>query len=107
MFRGAALRRSGQAIAMPASARALLALAFTHAHRRLFAVAQKQGWFLSLCRTMASVMFLCPNTGLHSHEWFADDSENGDDAYRAVRCLACQQVHLVNANGKVLGTDEE
>ena len=51
---------------------------------------------------MASVMFLCPNTGLHSH-----DSENGDDTYRAVRCLACQQVHLVNANGKVLGTDEE
>jgi hypothetical protein len=56
---------------------------------------------------MASVMFLCPNTGLHSHEWFADDSENGDDAYRAVRCLACQQVHLVNANGEVLGADEE
>jgi hypothetical protein len=68
-----------------------------------FAVAQKKGRFLS----MASVMFLCPNTGLHSHEWFADDSENGDDAYRAVRCLACQQVHLVNANGKVLGIDEE
>ena len=56
---------------------------------------------------MASVMFLCPNTGLHSHEWFAVDSENRDDAYQAVRCLACQQLHLVNSNGKVLGTDEE
>jgi hypothetical protein len=40
-------------------------------------------------------------------QWFAGDLEWGDHTYRVVTCLACRQVHLVNANGKVLGTDEE
>jgi hypothetical protein len=41
--------------------------------------------------------------------WFADDgSENGGDTYEGVACLACRQVHMVNAKtGKVLGADEE
>jgi len=55
---------------------------------------------------MPSVMFLCPNMGLHTHEWFADDPER-EDTYRVVTCLACGQVHLVNADGKVLGANEE
>jgi hypothetical protein len=55
---------------------------------------------------MPSVMFLCPNTCLHSHEWFADDPDR-EDTYRVVTCLACGKVHLVNAAGAVLGVDEE
>jgi hypothetical protein len=56
--------------------------------------------------TMPSVMFRCPDTGLHSHEWFADDPDR-EDTYRVVTCLACGKVHLVNAAGTVLGVDEE
>jgi len=57
---------------------------------------------------MPAVMFRCPNTGLHAHEWFEDDTENGDDIYHCVTCLACAQVHLVNPkSGKVLGAGAE
>ena len=57
---------------------------------------------------MPAIMFRCPNTGRHVHEWFADDAEYGDDTYHSVTCLACQQVHMVNpTTGKVLGVEEE
>jgi hypothetical protein len=56
---------------------------------------------------MAAILFLCPNTGYCVQEWFADDAENGDNAYQTVTCLICQRVHLINRSGKVLGTDEE
>jgi len=56
---------------------------------------------------MAAIMFLCPTTGYRVQEWFADDAENGDDAYQTVTCLACRQVHLVDRSGKVIGGDEE
>ena len=57
---------------------------------------------------MPAIMFRCPNTGRHVHEWFADDAEYGDDTYHSVTCLACQQVRMVNpTTGKVLGVEEE
>jgi hypothetical protein len=58
---------------------------------------------------MATRVFLCPNVGIHVQGWFADNgSENGDNTYQSVSCLACQQVHLVNpATGKVLGAEDE
>jgi hypothetical protein len=55
---------------------------------------------------MPNVMFLCPNMGVHTHEWFADDPER-EDTHRVVTCLACGQARLINADGRVLGADEE
>ena len=57
---------------------------------------------------MATVVFLCPNTGSRMQGWFADDgSEDGIETYRSVTCLACRQAHLVNPkNGKVLGGEK-
>jgi hypothetical protein len=57
---------------------------------------------------MAPVLFRCPNMGVPVRGWFADGgSEDGDEAYQSVTCLACQQVHLVNPkSGKVLGGDK-
>ena len=59
--------------------------------------------------TMATVLFLCPNTGDRVQGWFADDgSGDSDETYEGVTCLACRQVHMVNPRtGMVLGTDEE
>jgi hypothetical protein len=59
--------------------------------------------------TMATVLFLCPNSGDRVQGWFADDgSEDSGETYEGVTCLACRQVHMVNPRtGKVLGTDEE
>ncbi len=59
---------------------------------------------------MPAAMFLCPYKGIHVHEWFDDDVENGDgdDIYHSVTCLACQRVHLVNPKtGAVLGARDE
>jgi hypothetical protein len=57
---------------------------------------------------MATVLFLCPNTGDRVQGWFADDGSGKDgETYDALTCLACRQVHMVNPRtGKVLGTDE-
>jgi hypothetical protein len=59
--------------------------------------------------TMATVLFLCPNTGDRVQGWFADDgSGDGGETYEGVTCLACRQIHMINPRtGKVLGTDEE
>jgi len=56
---------------------------------------------------MPSILFCCPNTGWHVHSWLEDEDESEKDTYRAVTCLACQGVHLVNARGRVLRADEE
>ena len=58
---------------------------------------------------MATRVFFCPHTGQRVQGWFADDgSENGDDTYEGVACLACNQIHMVNPRtGNVLGADEE
>jgi hypothetical protein len=57
---------------------------------------------------MGTILFRCPNMGVHVQGWMADDgSEDGGEVYQSVTCLACQQVHLINPkNGKMLGADE-
>jgi hypothetical protein len=58
---------------------------------------------------MATVLFRCPNLGIHVQGWFTDDgSDNGGEIYESVTCAACAQLHLVNpTTGKVLGGDED
>jgi len=57
---------------------------------------------------MPAVIFLCPYTGRHVHEWFDDDAEVSDNAFYSVTCLACQRIHLVNPkDGNVLGAKED
>ena len=46
---------------------------------------------------MPAFLFRCPSTGLQVQGWVADDpSETDDDAFEAISCDACGQVHLVN-----------
>jgi hypothetical protein len=58
---------------------------------------------------MATFIYRCPNTGMNVQGWTADDpTASDDDAYEAVACTICTQVHLINPNtGKVLGSDED
>jgi len=50
-------------------------------------------------------LYRCPNTGRNVQGYVAD--EVSEDTYESVTCLACRQVHLVNAKtGKVLGDDK-
>jgi hypothetical protein len=58
---------------------------------------------------MLAVLFRCPNTGYHVQGWFAEDvSDNGEDTYQSLTCLACRQVHLVNPKtGNVVGATGE
>jgi hypothetical protein len=58
---------------------------------------------------MPPVLFRCPNTGYHVQGWFAEDvSDNGEDTYQSLTCLACRQVHLVNPKtGNVVGATGE
>lgn len=55
-----------------------------------------------------AILFRCPNTGYLVQGWIAEDvSEDEEDTYRSVTCLACERMHLVDPkNGKVLGADE-
>jgi hypothetical protein len=57
---------------------------------------------------MPTVLFRCPNVGVHVQGWLSDDgSEDGDETYQSVTCLACRRMHLVNPkSGKVLGGEE-
>jgi hypothetical protein len=57
---------------------------------------------------MALFLFRCPNSGFNVQGWSAEAVEDGDgEHYEPVRCLVCQQLHLVNPKtGKTLGTDE-
>jgi len=57
---------------------------------------------------MATVIYRCPNTGFRVQGYTADETVRGDeDSYRAVSCLACKLIHLVNPKtGKVLAGGE-
>jgi hypothetical protein len=56
---------------------------------------------------IATVLFLCPNTGDCVQGWFADNGSEDSETYEAITCLACRQVHMINPRtGKVLGTDK-
>lgn len=58
---------------------------------------------------MATLIYRCPTTGLNVQAWFADDpSTTEGETYETVRCLACNQMHLINrSTGKTLGDDKE
>jgi len=75
----------------------------------LFALAQFRGSGKHYHATMASVVFRCPNVGIHVHGWVADDgAEIDENVYDSIMCNACRQVHLVNrATGRVLGADSD
>ena len=54
---------------------------------------------------MVPFLYNCPVTGQTVQGWIADD---GDDRTRAMRCLACSRLHLINPKtGKVLGESKE
>jgi hypothetical protein len=48
-------------------------------------------------------IYRCPATAQKVQGWIADDRcTTEDNAFHAISCLACRQVHLVNAtSGKV------
>jgi len=58
---------------------------------------------------MPAFLFRCPSTGLQVQGWVADDpSKADDDAFEAISCHACGQVHLVSPkSGKTLGNKSE
>ncbi len=58
---------------------------------------------------MAPFLYRCPNTGQNVQAWAADDpTEDDDNTYQTMTCLACAAVHLVNPKtGRVLGGDDE
>ena len=60
----------------------------------------------SIVLMATTFIYRCPNTGLNVQGFVADDP--GDDtSYQPVACLACRDVHLVNARtGKLVGADD-
>src|SRR5262245_9684650 len=50
-----------------------------------------------------AITFLCPNMGVSVESSFAD-TEDSDEIYERVTCLACRQLHMLNLRtGKILG----
>jgi hypothetical protein len=55
------------------------------------------------CLGIMMITFLCPNMGVSVESWFAD-TEDTDEIYERVTCLACRQLHMLNLRtGKILG----
>jgi hypothetical protein len=54
---------------------------------------------------MRITTFLCPNTGVWLQTWCANNgSEDNNETYERVTCIACRQLHMVNPRtGNVLG----
>ena len=51
---------------------------------------------------MGAFTYRCPRTGLQVQGWAADQLTEGE-FYEPVTCIACGQVHLINAkSGEVL-----
>jgi len=65
--------------------------------------------FVHAAYGMPPFVFRCPNTGLNVQGWVDDDpTEREDDAYEALHCTICTQVHLINPKtGRVLGADKD
>jgi hypothetical protein len=62
-----------------------------------------------MLKSMTPLLFRCPSTGMMVQGFHADDaaSENNENSYIGVRCLACNRMHLINPRtGKVLGADQ-
>jgi hypothetical protein len=52
-----------------------------------------------------TITFLCPNMGVSVESSFAD-TEDSDEIYERVTCLACRQLHMLNLRtGKILVSD--
>jgi len=58
---------------------------------------------------MANFIFRCPDTSFNVQCQVDDDSgEESGDVYEAVRCLACDRLHLINRRtGRLLGERED
>jgi hypothetical protein len=59
---------------------------------------------------MPPFLFRCPNSGFRVQGFAADDgeSEETDDVFVSVTCVACGSVHLVNPKtGKTAGESNE
>jgi len=57
--------------------------------------------------SMGAFLFVCPTTGLKVQGWTSDEAP-ALDHFVAIKCTACQHVHLVNARtGKVAGGEDE
>lgn len=58
---------------------------------------------------MPPFMYQCPTTGLKVQGVLpdgTDESDDADDSYRTVTCVACGMMHLVNPrSGRVVGGD--
>ena len=56
---------------------------------------------------MGSFVFTCPSTRLKVQGWSSDEAP-AYDHFEAIKCTACQRIHLVNARtGKVAGSEVE
>ena len=61
------------------------------------------GWEAVMPRLAGTITFLCPNMGVSVESSFAD-TEDSDEIYERVTCLACRQLHMLNLRtGKILG----
>jgi hypothetical protein len=50
--------------------------------------------------------FLCPNMGVSVESSFSD-TEDSDEIYERVTCLACRQLHMLNLRtGRILGVQQ-
>ena len=59
---------------------------------------------------MVTFLYRCPTTGRNVQGWIAEEvnSDNGDNVYETLLCLACNRHHVVNpSTGKVLGADND
>ena len=58
---------------------------------------------------MAGFIFRCPTRRMSVQGWVPDDLEFGsDNEFISINCMACRQIHLVNAmTGRVLGDETD
>ena len=53
-----------------------------------------------ISNSMAALLFTCPTTGYRVQGWIAEPFDQGGQpaAYAPVKCLACQQTHMIDLN---------
>jgi hypothetical protein len=57
---------------------------------------------------MRAFIYRCSNTGYRVQGLAAEEASQDSKTYEAVKCVACEQTHLVNpATGKVQGDDQD
>jgi len=57
----------------------------------------------------STFLYRCPNTSQTVQRWSTDEvTDNDDDIYQSLACVACTRVNLVNlTTGEVLGEEED